>query len=333
LDSLSAPVVVLDDFGSVLLANYEFGRLLGLSGAAGRKLPERLAALAGDPGPRGRRVVVQTAEGPWVFNVRAVNIENHPRALAASGERLAAPVASAFEAGSLDGEAALAGQIGHKVKGPLAGIELYASILDEELAQSGQGELSTIIEEIRQGVRELNECLTSFESMTRILSLNLEELSLSDVVDEALSALSDLLKAKGVGVLVDQKALTVQGDRKLLVQLFLNIFLNAIEAMPLGGRLTVDIRENGSGQAEAVVTDTGPGIDMRRTKEIFNPFYTTKEQPLGLGLPVSRRIAEAHRGRIVAGSDVVLGARVAVTLPCLGGGEADSKTASETLKN
>jgi signal transduction histidine kinase len=147
--------------------------------------------------------------------------------------------------------------------------------------------------------------------------------------------MGEALKARGVGVLVDQRPLRVQGDRKLLVQLFLNIILNALEAMPAGGKLMVDIRDNGQGQVEAIVTDTGQGIDIRRSKEIFNPFYTTKDQPLGLGLAVSRRIVEAHRGRISVGTDLSFGARVSVALPCLGEkpeSEGERKS-SELLKN
>jgi signal transduction histidine kinase len=322
LDNIDIPVVVLSEDGTALLVNAEAATVLDLAGAVGHRLPGRLSHLLGDPGQGRRLVTIQTPGGPWLFTVKAVAAEGHERALVASGEREGARPESAGEGASES--AAMAGEMGQKVKGPLAGIELYASILDEEVRGRDQEDLSSIIDEIRHSVREVNEYLTSFESMTRILSLRLEELSLASVVDEALGALGDLFKAKGVGVLVDQRALTVLGDRKLLVQLFLNVILNAVEAMPTGGRLMVDIRENAQGQAEVVVTDTGPGVDMRRSKEIFNPFFTTKDQPLGLGLPVSRRVAEAHGGRIVVGTDVTLGARVSVTLPCLRDGEGEA---------
>jgi signal transduction histidine kinase len=227
----------------------------------------------------------------------------------------------------------MAGQMGQRVKGPLAGIELYASILDEELSARDDGDLTGIVGEIRQGVRDLNEYLTSFESMTRTLELRLERLRLAEVVDEALETLGGLLKSSGVGLLVDQGQVEVLGDRRLLVQLFLNVILNAIEAMPDGGRLMVDIRDDERGQAEVVVTDTGPGIDPRRAREIFNPFFSSKDQPLGLGLPVSRRVAEAHRGRILVGSDTAGGARVSVTLPSLETAAAEMVEAAEGLKS
>ena len=316
MDNIGAPVLVLGEDGTALLINSEAARALSLSGAAGRRLPGRLSHLLGDPGEGRRLVVIQTIDGPWLFTVKAMSVPGHPRVLVASGEREGAAAASG-EGETASDSAALAGEMGQKVKGPLAGIELYASILDEELACRDQGDLATIAGEIRHGVRELNEYLTSFESMTRTMSLRLEELSLAEVVDEALGAMGEALKAKGVGVRFDQRALTVLADRQLLSQLFLNVIINAVEAMPAGGRLMVEIRENSMGLAEVVFTDTGPGVAMGIAKEVFNPFFTTKDQPLGLGLPVSRRIAEAHRGRIVVGSDVTMGARVSVTLPCL----------------
>jgi C4-dicarboxylate-specific signal transduction histidine kinase len=68
---------------------------------------------------------------------------------------------------------------------------------------------------------------------------------------------------------------------------------------------------------EIVITDTGPGIDYDLAKEVFNPFYTTKGKSLGLGLPVSRRVIEAHEGTITVGSDLTAGARVMVRMPGL----------------
>ncbi|MDR1395516.1 MAG: sensor histidine kinase, partial [Deltaproteobacteria bacterium] len=117
--------------------------------------------------------------------------------------------------------------------------------------------------------------------------------------------------------LVDQKDAVVEMDRGLMVQLFLNLFLNAAEAMPQGGRLHVNFQINRKGQAEVIVTDTGPGVELRNMKKIFNPFFTTKNQPLGLGLPVSLRIIESHQGSLVVGTNGGYGARAAVIMPCI----------------
>ncbi|MDR1298566.1 MAG: HAMP domain-containing histidine kinase [Deltaproteobacteria bacterium] len=322
-DKLHYPVMVFEEGGRIVLSNSETVRLLGLEAAAGLGLPGYLRSLdecAREAGNSrgGRAVPLDTCDGPYDFVVRSLPFENGARLYVAAGlqARTEWPAEEKISPG-LDQSALAAGQVSRKVMGPLAGIELYASILEEELTYSGNGALSGLINEIRLGLREVNECLTTLESMNSSLNLDLETFNLTEAVDAALDKMAGLLKARNVGVLVDQSPLVVLGDRRMLVQLFSNLFLNAIEAMPCGGRLSVGMRQDERGMGEVVVTDTGPGISIRETKEVFNPFYTTKDQPLGLGLPVSRRIVEAHDGHMIVGSDVACGARVAMCLPCL----------------
>jgi signal transduction histidine kinase len=166
-------------------------------------------------------------------------------------------------------------------------------------------------------VREANECLTSLESMSKPLSLSLAKANLAEILDDALAELNGPFKERGIGLLVEQKDLEVEVDRRLITQVFLNILMNSLEAMPKGGRLTVSLGLNRKGEAEAVICDTGPGLDAMDSLKLFNPFHTTKDQPLGLGLPVSRRIVEAHQGRIILGAGDAGGARVVVLLPCI----------------
>jgi signal transduction histidine kinase len=313
-DCLPCPVVVFQADGTLLLVNSEAARLLSLAGKEGQLLPKYLAPLlngaaVGDD--RRRLEPIVTAEGLFMFSLKRLPVNGSGGRIVAVGQAAAKPAARE----SFEDSAVMAGEVSQKVKGPLAGIELYASILGEELSEAGDSALTPLIDEIMLSVRELNEYLTSFESMTRILNLEQRSFDLAEAVDEALGKLGEVFKARGVGVLVDQRPLAVQGDRRLMVQVFLNLFLNAVEAMPQGGRLSVDMRINLDGQAEVAVADTGPGVKLYNAKEVFNPFYTTKDQPLGLGLPVSRRIVEAHQGRIVLGTDMAFGARVTVTLP------------------
>jgi signal transduction histidine kinase len=321
MDNVYFPVLVFEDNGRLLLVNSEASRILGLGGSVGHHMPDYLSPIRdfSSFNMMGRKLVrVVTGDGPYLFTVRHMDVEGYPRMTAAVGEkeRLFKPINS--DSDTLGNSAALAGEVTQKVKGQLAGIELYASILDEELAENDGPGLSSIVDSIRSSVRDVNEYLTSFESMTKDLHLDIKEINISEVIDEALAAVGELFKSKGIGLLVDQNPLTVLADHRLLVQVFLNIFLNALEAMPHGGRLTVNIRQDNVGHVEVLVIDTGPGVDYRQSKEIFNPFYTTKNQPLGLGLPVSRRIVEAHQGSIHVGSDMVMGALVKVTLPIIG---------------
>jgi signal transduction histidine kinase len=114
---------------------------------------------------------------------------------------------------------------------------------------------------------------------------------------------------------VTQKEVGVEVDRGLMVQVFLNLLLNAVEAMPKGGRIFLEFDTEKPGQVEIAVVDTGPGPCRGIMKNTFSPFCTTKNQPLGLGLPVSLRIVQAHQGTLTLGSDLDLGGRATLRLP------------------
>ncbi|MDR3154330.1 MAG: PAS domain-containing sensor histidine kinase [Deltaproteobacteria bacterium] len=326
-DELDLPIIVYRPDGQIVWANREAAGLLGPEGCGRASLPASLQPLVHgclrlEAFSRGRDVTLATAGNgrPLRFVIKRLPSEGLGDLILAAGvsskdpEGIQAPEGDrpAADADPM----ALAGEFSRTVKGPLAGIELYASILGEELSGAGEGGLSDMLDEIRLSVREVNEYLTSLESMTRPLSLDLKGWNVSALVDEALEALGGLFKSKGIGVLVEHCDVTVECDRTLMVQTFLNLILNAAEAMPCGGRLIVRESLNRSGECEVIFTDSGPGVGINDVKRIFNPFYTTKSQNLGLGLPVSRRIVEAHQGRVAFGNDDDLGARVKVVLPC-----------------
>jgi two-component system sensor histidine kinase HydH len=322
-DKLPYPVVVFEEEGKIIFSNQRANKLLGLEGFVGSRLPVYLQSLVEGSreltaGLRGKTIPALTFEGSYDFVVKNLPFEGLGPLFLAAGLKVSSDwKKEESPLSGLDEGTMMAGQVSHQVKGNLAGIELYASILDEELAHSGHSALTGLINEIRASLGEVNEYLTSLESMTNIMTLDLQSLNVAEVVDEALETLGGIFKAKNIGILVDQSPVAVLGDRRLLTQMFKNLFLNALEAMPGGGRLMINMRQVEGGMAEVVVADTGSGISLRQTKEIFNPFYTTKEQSLGLGLPVSRRIVEAHDGHMVVGSDMSGGARIAVHLPSL----------------
>jgi signal transduction histidine kinase len=324
-DQMPAPVVVFRAEGRLILANREASNQLGLEGLEGQYLPDFLHPLTKathnlTDGLHGRRVTISSADSlETPFVVKSLPGFMNGGVYAAIGlEKISLPEATSAAAAEVLGDsAAVANAVSQKVKGPLAGIELCASILGEELSEAGEASLTDLIEEIRFSVREVNEYLTSFESMTKPLTLELKPVNLANVVDEALSVLKEVFKVNGIGVLVDQKDALIEADRGLMVQLFLNLFLNASEAMAHGGRLHIEFRLNGKGQIEVIITDTGPGIAMKDMKRIFNPFFTTKNQPLGLGLPVSLRIAEAHQGQLIVGTNGDFGGRAVVVIPCI----------------
>jgi signal transduction histidine kinase len=325
-------LMVFDREGRIILANDEAGRRLGLMETDDFRLPESLKPLKAGAfqlealGSRSRSVsLTSPADGrPMVFQLRHLPWGEQGQGLIlATGQN--APAAQAAGAGALDETAAVAQAVSRQVTGPLAGIELYASIVGQELEEAGDSALADLIERIRFGVREVNEYLSSFESMARPLNLELAPHQLMEIVDEALGAMNGVFKERNIGVLVTQKEAQVEVDRGLMVQVFLNLLLNAVEAMPKGGRIFLEFDVEKPGQVEIAITDTGPGLSMEQMKRVFSPFCTTKAQPLGLGLPVSQRIVQAHQGTLTLGSDLDLGGRVTMRLPFM------PETQSDTL--
>lgn len=329
-DQIPFCVVVFDQDGRIMVANDEAICRLGLNSLEDFALPESLKPLKAGAFQlelRGSRTRVVTLPSPSDGNPMSFHLRHIPygedglilaTGLPDSPNRLG-PVQGALEEAT-----AMATEVRRQVTGPLAGIELYASIVGQELEAAGDSALVDLIDQIRFGVREVNEYLTSFNSMTEPLKLNLETCRVMDIMDEALAALNEVFKDRNIGVLVTQKDLSVQVDRGLMVQTMLNLLLNSVEAMPKGGRLFVEFEEDKHGMVQIIITDTGPGVALNMMKRIFSPFHTTKDQPLGLGLPVSLRIAEAHQGLLMVGSDMNMGARTVLSLPLVSFDEVPS---------
>jgi signal transduction histidine kinase len=109
----------------------------------------------------------------------------------------------------------------------------------------------------------------------------------------------------------------VVANRDRMEQVFLNLIVNAIDAMPSGGTLSVELGQPSDGVVEVAIADTGVGIAPDVLEHVFEPFYTTKERGkgTGLGLLVSRRIVDDHGGTLSAESEVGVGTRLTIRLP------------------
>jgi signal transduction histidine kinase len=103
-------------------------------------------------------------------------------------------------------------------------------------------------------------------------------------------------------------------DPQMIRQVFWNLGMNAIEAIPGGGTLTVSVEDSGN-TVKIVFTDSGSGIDEKDIEKIFYPFFTTKERGTGLGLAIAYRIVEEHEGRLTVNSKPGLGTTFEVILP------------------
>ena len=160
--------------------------------------------------------------------------------------------------------------------------------------------------------------MSEFLDFARPREPNLQPCELDKVLDRSIELLQPEIERLHVDVNRDYRTngKLQAADPSLLHQAFLNLLLNAIQAMPVGGSLNVSVTSSPNGQGTEIrVRDTGDGIDPETLKKVFNPFYTTKEKGSGLGLPIVKSIIESHRGTIGIESSPDQGTAVIIKLP------------------
>ncbi|HMK76363.1 MAG TPA: GAF domain-containing protein [Thermodesulfobacteriota bacterium] len=217
--------------------------------------------------------------------------------------------------------------IAHEIKNPLTSIGGFARRLDRTLPKESQEKKysQTIIKEVSRLEKILNDLL----NYTRDGSLVFKELDLRDVLEESLSMVIEGIRSGGVQVIkeYEEKIPLIKGDFYELKQSFFNLINNACQAMKERGTLFLRVHsfsKNGLPCVRVEVEDTGKGIDPENLHNIFNPFYSTKESSLGLGLPIVHKIIASHRGQIEVDNRPGTGVKFIITLPAFEEGKENS---------
>ena len=169
-------------------------------------------------------------------------------------------------------------------------------------------------------IKRLDSFLQDMLQLARPIKMTRTMNALSDIVTECLDLLSDKAGSRGIwihfGGPPDDGKIPV--DFSKMEEVFLNLFLNAMDALPHGGEIQVDIRrvDSDSGPVmEVEIKDSGTGISFEHLSHIFDPFFSTKAKGAGLGLANVKRIVEAHHGTIDVKSKVGFGASFRIRLP------------------
>jgi signal transduction histidine kinase len=227
----------------------------------------------------------------------------------------------------------MAAAIAHEVKNPLAGIEVMAGILKRQLTESEDAQ--SILRDIIKEAKMANAIVVEVLDFVRPIRLQVERISLADVVRDAISMAESHVPRGKVQLALDlpEDLAPIQGDPHQLRQLFTNLLTNAFEALGGAGNVRLSAQqlspdeETGAADVQSVpmiqveVTDNGPGMPADVMERIFSPFFTTKPQGSGLGLAIVRKIVDAHDGRIDVSARADGGTRFRVTLPVSGSHE------------
>jgi two-component system sensor histidine kinase HydH len=212
----------------------------------------------------------------------------------------------------------LSSNIAHEIKNPLVSIGGFARRLDRSMPAEASEKRYT--QTIMKEVGRLEGILDNILTYTRDGSMTFKELDLREIMEESLSMVSERFDNGGIQLIKKfaEELPKVKGDYHQLKHAFFNLISNAFEAMNGKGTLSIrlhPILKSGSSFIRVEVEDTGKGIDPENLHHIFNPFYTTKDARLGLGLPIIHKIVTSHQGQIEVENQLGEGVTFIITLP------------------
>jgi two-component system, NtrC family, sensor histidine kinase HydH len=204
--------------------------------------------------------------------------------------------------------------VSHEIRNPLGIIRSSAGLLKKKMEKLDPKNMipDIIVEESER----LNNIITDFLNYARPREPNLSICKVEQVIDKNIAYLATQLSEKGckVDTQIGDNLPEIMADSEMLYQAFLNIFINAMQAMPNGGKIGVNIFPV-NGSVAIQIEDDGNGIDTEIMEKIWDPFFTTKEKGTGLGLGIVKNLIEAHGGNLNIENRTERGARVTIQLP------------------
>lgn len=214
----------------------------------------------------------------------------------------------------------MAAGIAHEIKNPLAGIAGVIQVLKKDMPKTDQRR--AVLDEVLSQVERMDKAVRNLLSFARPPEPRMTLVDMNDLIGRLLDFLAPQFAKYAISA---ERKLSpgipwLSIDPDLMQQALLNIALNAIQAMPDGGRFIVATEaeppsNDGPGMVRITLTDTGKGISTEDMGRIFNPFFTTRQQGTGLGLSITQRIIEQHGGEITVSNSPGKGASFSITLP------------------
>lgn len=204
--------------------------------------------------------------------------------------------------------------ISHEIRNPLGIIKSSSELLKKKMVKfDPSNSIPDII--IEESIR-LNNIITDFLNFAKPKSPNLSACKIEDILEKNITFLTSQIKQEGYTVEkhYDENLPEIAADADMLYQAFLNILINAMQAMPVGGIIQVSIH-SADHTVTIVIEDEGEGIPKDLLEKIWDPFFTTKAKGTGLGLGIVKNIIESHEGKVSIINKPNAGSRVTIALP------------------
>ena len=202
--------------------------------------------------------------------------------------------------------------VGHDLRNPLTGIKTAAYYLRKKNLQNIDETGKSMLEFIDKDIEHANKIVNDLIEYSRELDLDLSETTPKSILQEALSIIKVPSTIQVLDNTLDEPRMKI--DVGKMTRVFINIIKNAIDAMPTEGKLEIRSRKK-KNTVEIIFSDAGAGISQENIEKIFTPLFTTKAQGMGFGLPICKRLVEAHGGKITVESTVDKGTTFTITLP------------------
>ncbi|MBS0209931.1 MAG: hypothetical protein JSS27_13365 [Planctomycetes bacterium] len=341
VDKIDAPVLVVDQFDELLLANETAESLLSLDlGKAETRVFSRLAhcdklvALLADarrrkgPVAKSEDIEFETAGGERrAYNVLVTNLADEANADEQSGSQGVVAVLRDVSTTKelLRSHAEFVSNASHEMKAPLAGIKAYVEMLADGEAEDAETR-DQFLEVIAGQTERLQRLIENLLNIARIeagvVKVSKQSQSLNDVLNDAIRVVQPMAEAKQISLRAELSPLYlgVFVDRDLMLQGALNLLSNAVKYTAPGGLVTLRSRLD-DGQVQFEVEDTGVGLSPKDCQRVFEKFYRVEKDTqmasgTGLGLPLARHIVEdVHGGKLTLTSQLGVGSTFRINLP------------------
>jgi signal transduction histidine kinase len=214
----------------------------------------------------------------------------------------------------------MAAKVAHEIRNPLSSISLNTELLSDELASyknCDTREAGELLQAILGELDRLGRLVDEYMIFAHLPLLNLAKVNLRELIEAVVKFSIPELERSGIEIEVvgGKPSPELFLDRDQLRHALLNLLRNSQEAMPDGGKITIQIVEDPDGSVETVVIDTGSGIDAENLDRVFDPFYTTKDMGTGLGLAFVQQVVTEHGGRVSCTSQPGRGAAFRLIFP------------------